>query len=76
MGYEFYYVLIQLIGLSVWLFVGSIYNLAGLAKCAYIIKAFTFLYSLAFALRVNHGFVIWRKLKFYILLGMNVQTVL
>ena len=29
-----------------------------------------------FALRVNHRFVIWRKLKFYILLGMNIQTLL
>ena len=68
MGYEFYYVLIQLIGLPVGLFVRSIYKLAGVAKCTYVIKVFTFLYRLAFALRVNHRFVIWRKLKFYILL--------
>ena len=87
MGYEFYYVLIQLIqepitlgswliGLSAWLFVRSIYKLAGVAKCTFIIKVFTFLYRLAFALRVNHRFVIWRKLKFYILLWMNIQTLL
>ena len=72
MRYEFYYVLIQLIGLSIRLFVRSIYKLAGVAECTYTIKVFTFLYRLVFALKLNHPFVIWRKFKFYILLGMNV----
>ena len=54
----------------------SIYKLAGVAESTYTIKVFTFLYRLVFALKVNHPFVIWRKFKFYIFLGMNVGWLL
>ena len=54
----------------------SIYKLAGVAESTYTIKVFTFLYRLVFALKLNHPFVIWRKFKFYIFLGMNVGWLL